>query len=116
MRGGSVPCLFLDELDKIKLDSEFQAREFSAIIDAIQSNGGQIVASTNLDEESLRKALGSQFGPAIVRRLCGPRWNPDDPENPADPERGGFLINFWRGSIKHNYEFDTTQMALADIA
>ena len=48
VRAGYVPCLFIDELDKFKMNSEFQAKEFSAVIDTIQSNGGQVFASTNL--------------------------------------------------------------------
>jgi AAA domain len=100
VRAGYVPCLFIDELDKFKMNSEFQAKEFSAVIDAIQSNGGQVFASSNIGIEALTVALGEQFGPAIVRRLCGARLNPANPDNPADPEVGGFLVNFWRGTIE----------------
>jgi DNA replication protein DnaC len=107
IRDKLTPCLFIDEFDKIKLNSEFQAKEFSAIIDAIQSNGGQVVASSNLTELGLKHALGDQYGPPIIRRLIGPRLNPDLPEQPTDPSKGGFLIDFKSGKVHHNYSIET---------
>jgi hypothetical protein len=102
LRAGFVPCLFVDELDKIKLDSDFQAKEFSAVIDVIQSNGGQVVAASNLSDVGLKHALGEQYGPAVIRRLIGARLNPEKPEDPADKSRGGFLIDFYNGKIRFN--------------
>jgi hypothetical protein len=109
VRAGFVPCLFIDELDKFKMNSEFQAKKFSAVIDAIQSNGGQVFASSNIGVEALTQALGEQFGLAIVRRLCGARLNPDRPDLPNDKEVGGFLINFWRGTIQQNHQIAIPQ-------
>jgi DNA replication protein DnaC len=103
IREGFVPCLFLDELDKIKY-SDFQLKEFSYVIDAIQANGGQVFACSNDSELKLRRSLGDQYGPAILRRLFGPRLNPDNPDKPADKSKGGFLIDFERGTIKDNYQ------------
>jgi hypothetical protein len=104
VRAGLVPCLLIDEFDKIKLDSTFQLNEFSSIIDAIQSNGGQVVVSTNLSVMALRSALGEQHGPAIIRRLCGPRINPDNPKMPTDPNMGGFLVDCNHGTLTQKYQ------------
>jgi hypothetical protein len=90
-------------LDKIKLSSDFQAKEFSLIIELIQSNGGMICATSNLGEMTLQRALGVQYGPSLVRRLIGSRLNPDTPDEPTNDERGGFLVDFWKGTIKKNY-------------
>lgn len=98
IRAGLTPCLFLEELDKIKLDSDFQAKEFSAIIDVIQSNGGQVVAASNLSNIGLKNALGEQYGPAII----GARLNAETPDNPTDPAKGGFLIDFRSGMVQQN--------------
>jgi hypothetical protein len=103
VRAGFTPCLFIDELDKFKLDSKFQLDEFYTIIDAIQSNNGQVVASTNLTAYALTNALGPQHGPAIVRRLTGPRLNTDKPEDPTDPAMGGFLVDCDMGTIRQDY-------------
>jgi hypothetical protein len=102
VRAQFVPCLFIEELDKIKLDSDFQAKEFSAVIDAIQSNGGQVVAASNLSNLGLKNALGEQYGPAIVRRLIGARLNSQNPEQPADESKGGFLVDFFKGTTSFN--------------
>jgi hypothetical protein len=95
---GFTPCLFIDELDKFKLDSKFQLDEFYSIIDAIQSNNGQVVASTNMTAMQLTYAVGKQHGPAIVRRLTGPRLNTDNPDDPTDPAMGGFLVDCDKGN------------------
>ncbi len=100
---GLVPHLFLDELEKIKLDSGFQLNEFYEIIDAIQSNGGQVVVCSNLSELGLKYALGKGHGEAIVRRLIGPRMN-EKAEKSADPTVGGFLVDCTAGTFKQNYE------------
>ena len=60
MKAGLTPCLFIDELDKFKLDSTFQLNEFSSIIDAIQANNGQVVATTNLTAMALTRAMGER--------------------------------------------------------
>ena len=100
VKAGLTPYLFIDELDKFKLDSKFQLDEFSSIIDAIQANNGQVVATTNLTDMGLINAMGEQHGPAIVRRLTGPRLNSDKPNDPTDPSKGGFLVDFDKGTIK----------------
>jgi hypothetical protein len=46
--------------------------------------------------------LGSRYGPAIVRRLIGPRLNPLRPENPADTTLGGVYVDFWAGTLEQN--------------
>jgi hypothetical protein len=79
-----------------------QAKEFSAVIDVIQSNGGQVVAASNLSNIGLKNALGEQYGPAIIRRLIGARLNAERPDNPTDPEKGGFLIDFYTGMVHQN--------------
>jgi hypothetical protein len=104
VRKGLVPHLFLDEFDKIKLDSAFQLNEFSEIIDAIQSNGGQVVACTNLPLLALKYALGEQHGEAIIRRLVGPRMNEANPDEPADPTVGGFLVDCTAGTFVQNHQ------------
>jgi hypothetical protein len=101
---GLIPHLFIDEFDKFKLNSSFQAARFQELLDAFQSCGGVIVASSNLSISQLKVGLGDQFGEAIVRRLTGERLNPDNPKDPADPERGGFCIDFATGKIQHNYK------------
>jgi len=106
VRKGLVPRLFLDEFDKIKLDSAFQLNEFSDIIDAIQSNGGQVVACTNHTILALKYAFGNQHGEAIIRRLVGPRMNEKRPEI-ADPTVGGFRVDCDAGTFTQNYELPT---------
>jgi AAA domain len=103
VRVGLVPHLFLDEFDKIKLDSAFQLNEFSEIIDAIQSNGGQVVACTNMSVLALRFALGAQHGDAIVRRLIGPRMNEKRSDIVADPTVGGFHVDCDAGTFTQEY-------------
>lgn len=105
VRAGFTPCVFLDEIDKIKLDSDFQAKSFHDIITVAQANGGMVCASSNLGAQKLMEALGTQVGPAVVRRLCGSRLNPDTPDDPANGDRGGFLVDFWAGSCQKNYNF-----------
>jgi len=105
VRAGFVPCVFIDEIDKIKLDSDFQAKAFHDVITVAQANGGMVCASSNLGAQNLMKALGTQVGAAVVRRLCGSRLNPDTPDDPANGDRGGFLVNFWSGSCQKNYNF-----------
>lgn len=61
------------------------------------------MASTNLNVVRLLGALGEQFGPALLRRLCGPRWNPDG-DKPADHMTGGALIDFYENRITSNYQ------------
>jgi hypothetical protein len=111
VRAGFTPCLFIDELDKFKLDSKFQLDEFYNIIDAIQSNNGQVVASTNLTAYALTNALGQQHGPAIVRRLTGPRLNTDKPDDPTDPKMGGFLVDCDEGTIRQDYRVGSAAKA-----
>ena len=112
LKAGLTPCLFIDELDKFKLDSTFQLNEFSSIIDAIQANNGQVVATTNLTAMALTRAMGEQHGPAIMRRLTGPRMNNDNPENPTDPSKGGFLVDCDKGKITQNYWTDIASNAM----
>lgn len=63
--------LFLEEIDKFKLDSDFQRNEFWALLEALEPNNGQIVATSNLNRKDLEARLGAQHGPAILRRIEG---------------------------------------------
>jgi ATPase family associated with various cellular activities (AAA) len=105
IRHNLVPHLFLDEFDKVKLDSDFQAKEFAALITAFQENGGVVVASANTSELELQQKLGTLIGPTTVRRLIGPRLNPDaSDKSPINPERNGILIDFSAGKITHGHK------------
>jgi len=110
VRAGLTPCVFIDEIDKIKLDSDFQAKAFHDIITVAQANGGMVCASSNLGAQNLMEKLGTQVGAAVVRRLCGSRLNPDTPDDPANGDRGGFLVDFWAGTCKKNYNFRAPTM------
>jgi hypothetical protein len=90
IKAGFQPCLFIEEIDKYKLNSEFQNREFFAVLEAIHANGGQIVATSNITDLQLKSGLGAQFGESIVRRIMGlPR---------------GILVDFDKGSITLNID------------
>ena len=124
-RAGHSPSLFLEEVDKIKLDSEFQAKMFSHIINAVHSVGGQIVASSNLSEMALRHRLGEQYGGGIVRRIIGPRGNqgviPEEVDGQMvwpepDPSKGGFYVNFGDNTIQQNRELGHTVVATPSSA
>ncbi len=65
VRAGFIPCVFIDEIDKVKLDSEFQAKSSHDIINVAQANGGMVCASSNLGAQSLMKALGPQVGGSL---------------------------------------------------
>jgi hypothetical protein len=89
IKAGFQPCLFIEEIDKYK-HSEFQNREFFAVLEAIHANGGQIVATSNITDLQLKSSLGAQFGESIVRRIMGlPR---------------GILVDFDKGSITLNID------------
>jgi hypothetical protein len=67
---GLVPCLYLEEIDKFK-NSDFQLTQFHAILDAIQTNGGRVIATSNLQIEDLSHRLDEQYAEACIRRICG---------------------------------------------
>ncbi len=109
---GFTPAIFIEELDKFKLDSEFQLKSFSRIIDEVHNAGGQIVATSNLNEYQLRSKLGEQYGGGLIRRIAGARGNEgtdysydlDGVRIQAEPDgtNGGFYIDFWKGEITQN--------------
>jgi ATPase family associated with various cellular activities (AAA) len=68
LNAGYQPCLFIEELDKYN-HTGFQNNGFLNAIDMIQSNHGQVVATSNLSEFQLRSALGEQYGKPVVRRF-----------------------------------------------
>ena len=110
-RAGYTPRIFIEEIDKFKLDSEFQARCFSRIIDAVHQAGGQIVATSNLDEKDLRERMGDQYGGGIIRRIIGPRGNQGvDPGCTPDGSKGGFYVNFWNSTIEQNVHPDAVMI------
>jgi hypothetical protein len=96
---GLRPQLFLEELDKFKLDSDFQRNEFWAIFEELQPNDGQIVTSTNLNVKDLEWRLGKQHGAAIVRRICG------------DPN--GIIVDFTSATITKSWESSTAASTAA---
>jgi DNA polymerase III delta prime subunit len=116
VKHGFTPAIFIEELDKIKLDSDFQKRKFAEIINEVHIAGGQIVATTNLSEFKIRHAFGPQFGDSIVRRIAGPRGNQgveytyDEAGNrvQSDPDKaqGGFYIDFWNATITQNLTWE----------
>jgi len=69
---GLTPRLFLEEIDKFNLGSDFQRNVFWSIFDELEPNNGQIVVTSNLNREMLSHKLGEQHGPAILRRIEGP--------------------------------------------
>jgi len=113
---GFRPAIFIEELDKIKHDSEFQRREFSLIFETCHAAGGQIVCTSNLNEARLRQRFGDQFGGGIIRRVTGARGNPGVPEVGKDgvevvpdPTKGGFYIDFWDSTIVQNFQFSASE-------
>jgi hypothetical protein len=106
IRAGHNPCIFIEEFDKFKLDSEFQRQKFHQIIDLVHSSGGQIVVTSNLDEYKLRQRLGENYGAGILRRIAGARGNEgsDFTEEGGvvkvkeDHAKSGYYIDFWTGT------------------
>ena len=70
VNAGLTPCLYLEEIDKFK-NSDFQLTQFHSIIDAIQTNGGRVIATSNLQIEYLSARFDEQFAEACIRRICG---------------------------------------------
>jgi predicted ABC-type ATPase len=84
MARGHQVCLYLEELDKYNV-TDFKNGEIHAVVDAVVSNGGQAVATTNINRERLLMRIGDKDAPAIARRLIlRPR---------------GILIDFERGQV-----------------
>lgn len=67
---GLVPCLYLEEVDKFK-NSDFQLTQFHSIIDTIQTNGGRVIATSNLPLDELARRYNEQYAEACIRRICG---------------------------------------------
>ena len=89
LKAGHRPYLLIEELDKYKLDSDFQNNLFLQVVDQIYAAGGAIFTTSNLSYENLRYRMGEQYGPALMRRIVGP------------PE--GCLVNFSAGTVHPGY-------------
>ena len=70
-KAGLKPRLFIEEIDKFNLGSDFQRNSFWAIFEALSPRNGQIVATTNVNHNRLAQKLGEQHGEAIMRRIEG---------------------------------------------
>lgn len=68
-RAGLRPCLFLDELDKVK-GTEFKLSQLCSIIDSIYVAGGQIVATSNKTPEEMIDKWGKDEAETILRRIA----------------------------------------------
>jgi hypothetical protein len=67
-RGGHIPRLFLDEIDKLNM-TDARRRWISGIGDAIYANGGQMVVNSNMTLAGLEDHMGPLFGPPFIRRI-----------------------------------------------
>lgn len=57
---GEVPRLFLDEIDKVK-ETDSRRNNLFEILDALQSNGGQLVVNSNLRPEEFAEKFGADL-------------------------------------------------------
>lgn len=67
-KAGYRPCLFLEEIDKVRY-SAFKVNALFEVIDAIYENNGQLVLNTNLPLGKFAIVFGDESGPALARRI-----------------------------------------------
>jgi hypothetical protein len=65
---GCRPRLFLDELDKVIM-TPFKRNRLIEIVDAVYANGGQIVATSNMNKAQLIREWGEDTAGTILRRI-----------------------------------------------
>jgi DNA replication protein DnaC len=79
-RKGLRPCLFLEEIDKVRM-TETRSGILFSIINAVFEHAGQIVINSNLTPEGLEAHLGEMQGATIPNRIM---------------DGGGKAFNFFR--------------------
>jgi hypothetical protein len=67
-RSGYKPCLFIEEIDKVRY-SDFKTNAIFELFDAIYENEGQLVFNSNLPLPKFEALFGEEVGPAMVRRI-----------------------------------------------
>lgn len=81
-RGGYRPCLYLDEIDKLK-PSDYRLNRMRELVNCVYEAQGQVVATMNLTPKALTKKwraelgddMGDAFSGTILRRIAGEDTN-----------------------------------------